>query len=101
MRHKKVDSEIENEIINYSLQHLNYSGEVVLSIVNDKKIILKKIFHNAGKDNLFKFITNCLAGNFGTAKTLQPVKIKLFYNDWTIASAGETEIEMAQNNIDK
>lgn len=101
MRRKQTNSEVEQEISSYSLQHLSYSGEVTLSIVNNKKIILRKTFHNAGKENLFKFLATCLAGNYAIAKTLQPVKIRLYFNDWENAPSGETSVEKAQVNINK
>ena len=59
---------------------VGYSGKVKVTVVDDRKVVSRKVGHNAGGQPLFKFLAQCLCGNYENAKTSQPLKIKLFYN---------------------
>lgn len=90
---------------------VGYSGKVKVTVVDDRKVVSRKIGHNAGGQPLFLFLAQCLCGNYENAKTSQPLKIKLFYNNTTdkniaidniknwVNSASNTSIEEASNFI--
>jgi hypothetical protein len=60
---------------NIITNNLKYAGIVTLSQrIGNKKIPISQI-HNNGNLPLFNFLTECLAGNFETAKTIRPTKI--------------------------
>ena len=62
---------------NIATNSLAYTGIVTLSqYKGNKKLKLIQI-HNSGKNPLFTFLSDCLAGNFDTAKLNMPNKIKL------------------------
>lgn len=60
---------------------VGYSGKVKVTVVDDRKVVSRKVGHNAGGQPLFQFLAQCLCGNYENTKALQPLKIKLFYND--------------------
>ena len=62
---------------------VGYSGKVKVTVVDDRKVVSRKVGHNAGGQPLFLFLAQCLCGNYENAKTSQPLKIKLFYNNAT------------------
>ena len=43
---------------------IRYTGNITVSIQRGNKIISTKQYHNNGTALLFKFIANCLAGNY-------------------------------------
>lgn len=55
---------------------IGYSGTVVINIKKGKTIISSRTVHNNGCVNLFKFIANCLKGDF--LSSMRPCKICLF-----------------------
>lgn len=59
---------------------VGYSGKVKVTVVDDRKVVSRKVGHNAGGQPLFLFLAQCLCGNYENAKISQPLKIKLFYN---------------------
>lgn len=92
---------------------VGYSGKVKVTVVDDRKVVGRKVGHNAGGQPLFLFLAQCLCGNYENVKTSQPLKIKLFYNKtktktkaeatrnieaW-VGSASNTSIEEASNFI--
>ena len=77
---KEKDNEQQEKTVNQSNQKIGYSGTVKIKVVKDKKVISKSVGHNQGSKKLFKFITQCFAGNYKIAESLRPIKIKLFYN---------------------
>ena len=93
---------------------VGYSGKVKVTVVDDRKVVSRKVGHNAGGQPLFKFLAQCLCGNYENAKTSQPLKIKLFYNktetetvaeatknihDWVKSEGDFTNITSASNFI--
>ena len=62
---------------------VGYSGKVKVTVVDDRKVVSRKVGYNAGGQPLFLFLAQCLCGNYENAKTSQPLKIKLFYNNAT------------------
>ena len=67
---------------------VGYSGKVKVTVVDDRKVVSRKVGHNAGGQPLFRFLAQCLCGNYENAKALQPLKIKLFHNKTeTVAEA--------------
>ena len=92
---------------------VGYSGKVKVTVVDDRKVVSRKVGHNAGGQPLFLFLAQCLCGNYKNAEQSQPLKIKLFYNKtetetkteatanieaW-VDSASNTSIEEASNFI--
>ena len=71
---------------------VGYSGKVIVTVVDDRKVVSRKIGHNAGGQPLFQFLAQCLCGNYENTKPLQPLKIKLFYNKATDTTAAITNI---------
>ena len=77
IKNKKENPEIVKKQDTISV---GYSGKVIVTVVDDRKVVSRKVGHNAGGQPLFQFIAQCLCGNYENTKPLQPLKIKLFYN---------------------
>ena len=58
---------------------LNYTGSVSIALLRKGKIVKKIQNHNDGNNNLFKFILNCLAGEYYDID--RPKWIIPFYTD--------------------
>ena len=71
---------------------VGYSGKVTVTVVDDRKVVSRKVGHNAGGQPLFLFLAQCLCGNYENTKPLQPLKIRLFYNKATDTTAATTNI---------
>ena len=57
---------------NTAINTLKYTGIVTLSqYIGSKKRQIARM-HNEGGDALFRFLANCLAGDFTTAKLTMP-----------------------------
>jgi len=56
---------------------LAYRGDVKLTVSQGNTILETKQYKNAGTLPLFRFLGNCLIGNFQVAAKLRPFKIKL------------------------
>lgn len=62
---------------NIATNTLTYTGIVTLSqYIGKKKVQIAQV-HNTGGSSLFSFLTNCLLGQFDTARESRPVKVKL------------------------
>lgn len=62
---------------NSAINNLTYTGIVTLSqYYGNKKVPIKQI-KNSGGSSLFSFLSNCLIGDFTTAKFEMPTKIML------------------------
>ena len=72
---------------------VGYSGKVKVTVVDDRKVVSRKIGHNAGGQPLFQFLAQCLCGNYENVKASQPLKIKLFYNKAETKTAATRNIE--------
>ena len=72
---------------------VGYSGKVIVTVVDDRKVVSRKVGHNAGGQPLFQFLAQCLCGNYENTKPLQPLKIKLFYNNATNENDAITNIQ--------
>lgn len=77
IKNKKENTEIVKKQDTISV---GYSGKVKVTIVDDRKVVSRRVGHNAGGQPLFLFLAQCLCGNYENAKISQPLKIKLFYN---------------------
>ena len=108
IKNKKENPEIVKKQDTISV---GYSGKVTVTVVDDRKVVSRKVGHNAGGQPLFQFLAQCLCGNYENTKPLQPLKIKLFYNkaetvadaitninNW-VGSDSNTSIEEASNFI--
>ena len=51
------------------------------TVVDDRKVVSRKVGHNAGGQPLFLFLAQCLCGNYKNTEPLRPLKIRLFYNN--------------------
>ena len=80
IKNKKENTEVVKKQDTISI---GYSGKVKVTVVDDRKVVSRKVGHNAGGQPLFLFLAQCLCGNYENAKTSQPLKIKLFYNNAT------------------
>lgn len=88
-----------------STQQIGYQGSINLNIANGKRTLLTKKYHNSGRYKLFKFLANCLAGNF--AEPLRPVKVRLYYlpnatldeHDPEFIAADEFNFETQNNKL--
>ena len=86
IKNKKENTEIVKKQDTISV---GYSGKVKVTVVDDRKVVSRKVGHNAGGQPLFQFLAQCLCGNYKNTEPLQPLKIRLFYNnaeDETIAT---------------
>ena len=72
---------------------VGYSGKVKVTVVDDRKVVSRNVGHNAGGQPLFQFLAQCLCGNYENTKPLQPLKIKLFYNNATNEKDAITNIQ--------
>ena len=89
IKNKKENTEVVKKQDTISV---GYSGKVTVTVVDDRKVISRKVGHNAGGQPLFQFLAQCLCGNYENTKPLQPLKIKLFYNKATDTTAATTNI---------
>ena len=111
IKNKKENTEVVKKQDTISI---GYSGKVKVTVVDDRKVVSRKVGHNAGGQPLFKFLAQCLCGNYENAKASQPLKIKLFYNktetetvdeatkniqDWVKSEGDFTNITSASNFI--
>lgn len=60
------------------MNNITYEGLVTVKLYNGKKLLSTKTYHNSGSPNLFKFLCQCIAGNYKTADRLRPCMLKLF-----------------------
>jgi hypothetical protein len=51
-------------------------GAKMTNNISSEKTLSTRKFDNSGMPNLFKFLCNCLAGNY--AEKMRPCKVKLF-----------------------
>lgn len=58
-----------------------YTGTVTVASYLGDRLIKKETYHNAGLNNLFKFIGNCLQGNWFEAKYTRPCKLVMLKAD--------------------
>ena len=72
---------------------VGYSGKVKVTVVDDRKVVSRKVGYNTGGQPLFLFLAQCLCGNYENAKTSQPLKIKLFYNKAETVAQATKNIE--------
>lgn len=61
---------------NKSLQSLEYSGKVKISLMNNKQVLTTKEYHNSGTPLLFKYLAEALAGKLNS--NLPPQKLALY-----------------------
>lgn len=54
-------------------QPIIYSGNVIIKKIRNGKVISVKESHNSGYNSLFKFLLNCLAGNYIEASRPQVI----------------------------
>ena len=62
---------------NTAINTIKYTGIVTLSQYTGSKKVKIAQLHNAGGDSLFRFLANCLVGDFTAARLLRPTKIML------------------------
>ena len=89
IKNKKENPEIVKKQDTISV---GYPGKVTVTVVDDRKVVSRKVGHNAGGQPLFQFLAQCLCGNYENTKPLQPLKIRLFYNKATDTTAATTNI---------
>ena len=90
IKNKKENPEIVKKQDTISV---GYSGKVTVTVVDDRKVVSRKVGHNAGGQPLFLFLAQCLCGNYKNTEPLQPLKIKLFYNKAETKTAATRNIE--------
>lgn len=66
----------EKTNVSSSVATIGYQGNLNIKVQRGNKIISNKTYHNTGSQLLFRFLCECLAGNY--YEDLRPVKIKLF-----------------------
>ena len=59
---------------------IGYSGQVTISAEANGQILFTKHFHNNGYKALFRFLCECLAGDYQDADKFKPVRIAFFHN---------------------
>ena len=64
-----------------TLEGIGYEGNVKICIKAGKKTLLSKTIHNNGTTNLFRFLANCLKGDFRS--DMLPCRIRLFNRSYT------------------
>lgn len=61
-----------------SINNLSYSGDITIKLADGDVIYSIKHYHNTGRNKLFAFFADCLAGNFNNAKSTRPCRVVLF-----------------------
>ncbi|MBO7078220.1 MAG: hypothetical protein J6W64_00230 [Bacilli bacterium] len=62
---------------------IKYSGSVNVTIKQGNRVISNRRSSNAGGDSIFKFLAECVSGNYSAAEEIRPCKIMLFRNTET------------------
>lgn len=74
---KQTKSQLQPEITTAQNNSISYQGKVKLQLLHGTKVISTHNYLNKGLPDLFKYISNALAGISYT--TLRPCKVALFY----------------------
>lgn len=69
------------------MDSLKYTGQVKIKKLYKNEVIKESRWFNTGKEPLFKFIANCICGNFDSNET--PMYIRLFNTDENITVSTE------------
>lgn len=78
-KEEQVETSNKPEVSATSNVGIGYQGKIDVRIMKGNKTISKKSYHNAGYTDLFKFLYDCLVGEY--QKLNRPCKIKLYNKD--------------------
>lgn len=68
----------KKEINKKSKISVGYRGKVTISLEKNNSEVSKKVLYNSGTYYLFKFICECLAGNYNNAEPLRPIYLNIY-----------------------
>ena len=77
---------------------VGYKGTVKISVVQNDRVLSTKIFHNAGGNELYKFLCMCISDPM-SARDFAPKKIKLFYNTANLPTDPAVSLESRSSCI--
>lgn len=73
--------ELELQAVETTNNAIEYSGKITVSTLDGDRVISKQTYHNNGTNKLFSFLSNCLSGDFNTAKATRPCRLLLLKTD--------------------
>lgn len=76
---------------NTSLQSLEYSGRVKISLMSNKQVLTTKEYHNSGTPLLFKYLAEALAGKLNSNLPPQKLALYTFSNKEDVAKTPPSE----------
>jgi hypothetical protein len=72
-----MEKEMIQQIADNANHCVEYKGQITVSIFEDDRLISKNTYNNKGTNKLFAFLTNCLSGDFNTARASRPCRLVL------------------------
>ena len=75
--------ELELQTIETTNNAIEYSGQITVSALDGDRVISKQTYYNNGTNKLFSFLSNCLSGDFNTARASRPCRLLLLKTDNT------------------
>ena len=84
---------------NKSLQSLEYSGKVKISLMNNKQVLTTKEYHNSGTPLLFKYLAEALAGKLNS--NLPPQKLALYTLSDVASTAGISPLNFSWESAEE
>lgn len=71
------DTALLQEVASQTANPIEYRGQITVSIMDGDRLISKNKYTNSGTSKLFAFLTNCLSGDFNTARYNRPCRLLL------------------------
>lgn len=72
-----MEKELNEKLINNTHNCIEYKGKITVSVLENERVLSKNIYYNNGTNKLFAFLTNCLSGDFNTARANRPCRLVL------------------------
>ena len=60
--------------------NIEYSGKLQVTVRKDGVVVDKRVYENAGTNELFKFLCYCIKGDFNDE--MRPFKVRLYHNNY-------------------
>jgi hypothetical protein len=73
--------ELELQTMETTNNAIEYSGQITVSTLDGDRVVSKQTYYNNGTNKLFSFLSNCLSGDFNTARATRPCRLLLLKTD--------------------
>lgn len=73
--------ELELQATETTNNAIEYSGQITVSTLDGDRVVSKQTYYNNGTNKLFSFLSNCLSGDFNTARATRPCRLLLLKTD--------------------